>query len=973
MGKYKTIAIGVMGMLMVSACSDDLFEDHNKLPDDAMAIVPYAWGLTPQTRVDYYDNTNWGNEEGTQEKSIQGDDDLKEADLGTTLDVFIAGADADNASFWKQYHLKQSDGANVKDRVADLLASGQWMQDEGIVAGKKYDVWVAVNNAETNATIANKTDLMGLSHTNTDVDKIYAADGLQDGPEYMPAAKSADRRLLMAGHTLWTPTTERQQKIEVPLTRLASKVVVSVTFDPAFIATKKAEGVEITAPAWKYANWNQKTRIFPEATQFTADELELKTNSGRACATRDSWNDASLIVRSTDYYYHTEGSQTTYYSANYVKQEGGKYYYVDPTDESQRVEVRKATDDMAVDVPTCDIITYTYAFDWTGKSAMDYAPNILLSFGYRKDGHTSYNYYRIPVVDEAVTSKIMSNHIYKVNAVVAGEGSTNVTEDFKDLILNYEVVEWTERENQRSMVKGDRLYFFLLEPTLYNIYGTQTDALTISYSAHHDAVVRLSDIEVYYYNNNGKVEIATIPGGNTTTSGQLTGNTKGYNYSITLDEANHTISVTSDVLKNHAVKFIKFRVYASDRADWYSQGYYADVTVKHFPIDNIQSIEGLWSSRWGGTQTDREYSWDPVADGWASSYDGISSEDNIECTLEEYNKAVHGKTTNTSSDPVGTPSDYNSRSNIETGGNNSNMQTYFRNAVPENYRSGANSEANAYKDPNSNYWYWGTGQTDGSWRNYDWYDDGWWDNTYYRYSTYNRRIYYKNVTHYYARRYYRDVQTPTTGNWTDYENGGGSTWRDNNNNGGYGYRAKWFDESTGICRELQGNGYASQEGANVATTDGKNNNHMYVIQITATSSNYVLGRPTINNNYQSQDHVVSPAFMIASQLGAVRSASFNATRAARHCGTYMEVGKDGTRYVGWRLPTAEEVKVIIQYQKDPNVTADGTMAVVLGGARYYTLDGNSQATDVETGDDTYVRCIRDLTADEVKALNGKAN
>ena len=969
MGKYKTIAIGVMGMLMVSACSDDLFEDHNKLPDDAMAIVPYAWGLTPQTRVDYYDDAKWGNKEDSLENSIKGDDDLKEADLGTTLDVFIAGADADNATFWKQYHLKQSDGANVKDRVADLLASGQWMQDEGIVAGKKYDVWVAVNNAETNATIANKTDLMGLSHTNTDVDKIFAANGLQDGSAYLPAAKSADRRLLMAGHTEWTPTTERQQKIEVPLTRLASKVVVSVTFDPAFIATKKAEGVEITAPAWKYANWNQKTRIFPDATQFTADELELKTNSGRACATRDSWYNESLKVSSSNYYYRTEGEgasqKKSYYSAIYVEQEGNKYYYVDPADKSQRVEVQKATDDMAVDVPTCDIITYTYAFDWTGKSPMDYAPNILLSFGYRKGGHTSYNYYRIPVVDEAVTSKIMSNHIYKVNAVVAGEGSTNVTEDFKDLILNYEVVEWTERENQRSMVRGDRLYFFLLEPTLYNIYGTQTDALTISYSAHHDAVVRLSDIEVYYYNNNGKVDIDRITGDVNTTSGQLTTSDKGYNYSITLDEANHTISVTSDVLKNHAVKFIKFRVYASDRADWYSQGYYADVTVKHFPIDNIQSIEGLWSSRWNRrytTENVREYSWDPVADGWASSYDDINYEDNIECTLEEYNKAVHGK-------------------NITTGIRSTTRENFLNHVTSNSDRAAANSEANAVNG------YWGEypesigyydyepnpATTSDEWDYWSHYYNG----TYYRYYyvCYKYNNYYTKAPGYTARRYYRYVQTniPTTGDWTDYENGGGSTWRDNNYGGVYGYRAKWFDESTGICRELRENGDATWNDANVAKTDGKNNNHMYVIQITATSSNYVLGRPTINNNYQSQDHVVSPAFMIASQLGAVRSEAFNATRAARHCGTYMEVGKDGTRYVGWRLPTAEEVKVIIQYQRDTNVTADGTMAVVLGGARYYTLDGNSQATGVETGDDKFVRCIRDLTADEVKALNSKAN
>lgn len=933
MGKYKTIAIGVMGMLMVTACSDDLFEDHNKLPDDAMAIVPYAWGLTPQTRVDYYDNTNWGNKEDSLENSIKGDDDLKEADLGTTLDVFIAGADADNASFWKQYHLKQSDGANVKDRVADLLASGQWMQDEGIVAGKKYDVWVAVNNAETNATIANKTDLMGLSHTNTDVDKIYAANGLQDGPDYMPAAKSADRRLLMAGHTEWTPTTERQQKIEVPLTRLASKVVVSVTFDPAFIATKKDEGVEITAPAWKYANWNQQTRIFPDATQFTADELELKTNSGRACATRDSWNDDSLIVRSTDYYFLREGSHTTYYSANYVRQdqEDGKYYYVDPADESQRIEVLKATEDMAVDVPTCDIITYTYAFDWTGKAAVDYAPNILLSFGYKKDGQTSYNYYRIPVVDEAVTTKMLSNHIYKVNAVVAGEGSTNVTEDFKDLILNYEVVEWTERENQRSMVKGDRLYFFLLEPTLYNIYGTQTDALTISYSAHHDAVVRLSDIEVYYYNNNGKMEIATIPGGNTTTSGQLTGNTKGYNYSITLDEANHTISVTSEVLKNHAVKFIKFRVYASDRDDWYSQGYYADVTVKHFPIDNIQSIEGHWSSKDIGTHTGNSTESLSVALTW-ESYDAQKEGTGVWTDYSEYQ-----------SNP-----DLVIRTEVRT---EDNPFYYFNNW--NNYR---NEEiAYRYTKYGNVYYLWRTGS-------------GTYQSPYiYHIAQYERAkwVYYETNND-----YAWVMWNPDHDNYHDQE----KIVSDNNFNAKVYYNGHCYPI---IEDYYTWYGYIANRGdITSGAYDGLTNNHMYVIQITATSQNYVLGRPTLDGNFQSKDHVVSPAFMIASQLGAVQPFGSATLSAAVHCGHYMEVDYDNHKYTGWRLPTKEEIKVITHYQSDNDVKADNTMSEVLTGRYYITLDGGTIEANPNAGEQSqgnYVRCIRDLTADEVKALNGKAN
>ena len=162
---------------------------------------------------------------------------------------------------------------------------------------------------------------------------------------------------------------------------------------------------------------------------------------------------------------------------------------------------------------------------------------------------------------------------------------------------------------------------------------------------------------------------------------------------------------------------------------------------------------------------------------------------------------------------------------------------------------------------------------------------------------------------------------------------------------------------------------------------GLNNNHMYVIQISRTSEDYVMGRPELDNNYQSQDHVVSPAFMIASQLGAVTSFGTGTTaarNAAVHCGTYMEVGEDGTRYTGWRLPTAEEVDVIIKYQGTNNnyviidnievAGDDRVMTPVLTGGQYHTLSGTPRATGW-SDNNVAVRCIRDLTASEVEALN----
>lgn len=112
--------------------------------------------------------------------------------------------------------------------------------------------------------------------------------------------------------------------------------------------------------------------------------------------------------------------------------------------------------------------------------------------------------------------------------------------------------------------------------------------------------------------------------------------------------------------------------------------------------------------------------------------------------------------------------------------------------------------------------------------------------------------------------------------------------------------------------------------AKASGTSKNSNPNMYVIQITSTNGDYVIGHPKIDysnpnsSSYGSKDHVVSPAFMIASQLGAVMSDDFDKRTVITHCKTYREVAKDGTVYDNWRLPTNEEVKVICKYQYDSN-------------------------------------------------------
>lgn len=151
------------------------------------------------------------------------------------------------------------------------------------------------------------------------------------------------------------------------------------------------------------------------------------------------------------------------------------------------------------------------------------------------------------------------------------------------------------------------------------------------------------------------------------------------------------------------------------------------------------------------------------------------------------------------------------------------------------------------------------------------------------------------------------------------------------------------------------------------------NNRMYVIQITSTiGSQYTIAHPKKESDGSTKDHVVSPAFMIASQLGAVLSAGFDKNTALTHCKTYREVAKnsDGTetKFDGWRLPTEEEISIIIKYQTDSTSPIDK----VLAGAAYRTMNMTTKATGIANANSgNFVRCVRDLTPEEVQKLENQ--
>lgn len=171
----------------------------------------------------------------------------------------------------------------------------------------------------------------------------------------------------------------------------------------------------------------------------------------------------------------------------------------------------------------------------------------------------------------------------------------------------------------------------------------------------------------------------------------------------------------------------------------------------------------------------------------------------------------------------------------------------------------------------------------------------------------------------------------------------------------------------------KGNFYLARGKENPAK---QNNNRMYLVQITSTSKEYIVARPAtemdkgqlVTVSSQENNRLVSPFFMLASQLGTVKSIQGGGTwQGARdHCKYYVEVVEYSDKTIrtfnNWRLPTEAELSVIANYQK----TQPDVMDLVLGGKWYWTALENAKYTVPDgTLNATGVRCIRDVTPQEL--------
>ena len=209
-----------------------------------------------------------------------------------------------------------------------------------------------------------------------------------------------------------------------------------------------------------------------------------------------------------------------------------------------------------------------------------------------------------------------------------------------------------------------------------------------------------------------------------------------------------------------------------------------------------------------------------------------------------------------------------------------------------------------------------------------------------------------------------DYSSRSTPGWVspEYPNG---TKRDIQNGRDYAYYARYVEKGYNeiILKEFY-------DGRSYETI---NNNRMYIIQVSSTkNSTYNIAHPIAGANGYSSDNVVSPAFMIASQLGAIYTDYLKKENAPGHCKTYREVDVNGKKYDNWRLPTAAEIKFIADFQKESfksnNNEEKKPIKTVLTGQYYYTMDGDKIDTGMSSSG-TAIRCVRDLTPAEVEELD----
>lgn len=558
------------------------------------------------------------------------------------------------------------------------------------------------------------------------------------------------------------------------------------------------------------------------------------------------------------------------------------------------------------------IIAYTYPTEWSNDILKEtyVILNAQLKSTTDQGGDPQYmnNYYKIPLrLSTDDNKKLERNHWYKVKATITAKGNATPDKPVEVTNVQYEVAPWYDTNID---INGDTPLY--LELSEYDVVMRNVDTYDLTFASSSQIVKDPTDVtsqkaeieikEIYYKNKYGKkIDLTNDENIIDSTYLSVEGGLNGH------------LVIHSPIPVNKTIRYITLTVKNAqyNESDTGTHSCIKTVTIKQYPLEYITGISGLYSYLDEYTGAWPTNSSNTILSSLEYSGDNYVYNSTIQDEIiQGFNGTISGL-----NGKIGNKVDMKSKFYVENDNGEgrifridySYIETYEKVSSPQDFdtvyvrkymleKDKTDDDVLVPENKEKKYKITAKEQEGGDYIKKD-----------------NAYIQVQEGTGNYT------IETEVSNSGGTYIDVYGKTTDTNKSN--YIYYAYYKDLP--LSYYLEDNGTAS-------------NNQMYHVVITSTSEDYQLGRPImkkdtdneeiVDPNNLDNDNLVSPSFMLASQLG--NSSTISWEDAKNQCKNYVEVGINGEVYDDWRLPTAAEINIIIKYQTDTNVNTKDDRAVM---------------------------------------------
>lgn len=566
-------------------------------------------------------------------------------------------------------------------------------------------------------------------------------------------------------------------------------------------------------------------------------------------------------------------------------------------------------------------VAYTYPNEW--NSDILHETYVLVNVPFIKDNtvEVENNYYKVPLRLSTDDKRLERNHWYRIKAKIRSKGNIVPDKPVELTDVHYKVAPWNDMNID---INGDTPMY--LELSEYDVVMRNVDTYDLTF-ASSSQITSATINNIYYINKNGKSV-------NVTNDGRI--------YADTGTGLNGKLTIKSPIPENKTIRYMTLTVTNN-------QNLSKKVTIKQYPLEYITGIAGLYSYLDGYEGVWPSNLYQLTYDSWAVDKN-TEQQYIIEKSLDNSN-IVSGLN-------IGNNAVMKSKFYVE---NESGEGRIFR--IDLNYfkeyekvPAGKGNYNNVYTYKGSNKGNYTIKATESLWGDYTKNED---DD-------------------------YIEINVDGQGGYTlEITNVG-------ENLGEYSHSYKYVGDNKGNYIKTDVEGFVPNLVYYLEDNGTASNNQMYHVVITSTSEDYQLGRPIMSKDTDNKDivnpynldndNLVSPSFMLASQLG--NSSTISWEDAKNQCKNYVEVGINKEVYNDWRLPTAAEINIIIKYQTDPKVNTGNNNAVMdyvlnygeqstpnywISRKNYSMKIPNSGKGTLEQGESNSkrrVRCVRDFHVGE---------